>query len=255
MSGLTTTLAGMASRQIPASWMLPVRTVERHAHAPDRMSGWLDELACVRDLLDGLEFDLTTVFVGENGSGKSTLIEALATAVGLPPEGGTTWEQRETVEDPSELSEHLQVIRGAAAHRGAFFLRAETMHELMAHLMDVGAPRGRLYSEMSHGEFFIEMLSGDFQDLGLWILDEPESALSFTTSLSLLQLIRDRQQRGLQTIMATHSPVLAHIDGATIIEVGEWGLREDTWDRLDMVDHWRRFMADPSRYTRHFDDA
>ncbi|NNV09640.1 AAA family ATPase, partial [Geobacillus sp. MMMUD3] len=87
-----------------------------------------------------------------------------------------------------------------------------------------------------------------------WILDEPESALSFTASLTLLQLIRERERAGLQTVMATHSPVLASAEGARVVELGEWGIRDSTWDDLDVVDHWRRFLDDPRRYTRYFDE-
>ncbi|RBP62530.1 putative ATPase [Brevibacterium sanguinis] len=235
------------------AWGLPLRSVTRHAHAPPSLSPWLQSLPMVDDILRGFDFAPTTIFVGENGSGKSTLIEALAEALGLPRGGGSAWEVRDHVEDPPELSEHLQIVRGAAAPRGGFFLRAETMHENMAYLLGVGAPRAHAYASQSHGEMFIEMLSADFLDHGLWILDEPESALSFTTSLSLLQLIRERERTGRQTIMATHSPVLASAEGAKLVEVGEWGLREEEWERLDMVDHWRRFLTDPRRYTRYFD--
>ncbi|SMX98582.1 Predicted ATPase [Brevibacterium sp. 239c] len=233
---------------------LPLRSVTKHAHSPPELSPWLRELPAVEDLLEGFEFERTTVFVGENGSGKSTLIEALATALDLPHGGGTGWEVRDHAEEVPELSEHVQIVRGAASKRGAFFLRAETMHENMAYLMEIGSFRGHHYSQQSHGEMFIEMLTGKFMGLGLWVLDEPESALSFTASLTLLHLIRQRDRAGLQTIMATHSPVLAHAEGAKIVEVGEWGLRESTWDRLDMVDHWRRFLDDPQRYLRYFDD-
>ena len=233
---------------------LPLRSVTKHAHSPPGLSPWLSEIPAVRDLLAGFDFERSTVFVGENGSGKSTLIEALATALDLPHGGGTGWDVRDHAEAVPELSDHVQIVRGAASDRGAFFLRAETMHENMAYLMEIGAGRGHAYSQQSHGQMFIEMLSGKFMDLGLWILDEPESALSFTASLSLLQLIRERERAGHQTIMATHSPVLASAEGAKLVEVGEWGLRESPWNRLDMVDHWRRFLHDPTRYTRHFED-
>lgn len=245
----SSTVEGMDSRVD-----LPLRSVTRHAHSPPELSPWLREIPAVGDLLAGFEFERTTVLVGENGSGKSTLIEALATALDLPHGGGTGWEVRDHAEAVPELSEHLQIVRGAASKRGAFFLRAETMHENMAYLIEIGAGRGHMYSQQSHGEMFAEMLSGKFMDLGLWILDEPESALSFTASLSLLQLIREREREGHQTIMATHSPMLASAQGAKLVEVGESGLRESTWDRLDMVDHWRRFLNDPTKYTRHFED-
>ncbi|SDS61388.1 Predicted ATPase [Brevibacterium sandarakinum] len=232
---------------------LPLRSVTKHARSPPELSPWLRNIPAVGDLLSGFEIERTTVLVGENGSGKSTLIEALATAIDLPHGGGTGWEVREHAEAVPELSEHLQIVRGAASKRGAFFLRAETMHENMAYLIRIGALRSHHYSQQSHGEMLIEMLSGQFMDLGLWVLDEPESALSFTASLTLLQLIRERDRAGLQTIMATHSPVLARAEGAKLVEVGEWGLRESAWDRLDMVDHRRRFLHDPWRYLRYFD--
>ncbi len=233
---------------------LPLRSVNKHALSPPELSPWLRELPAVRNVLEGFEFERTTVFVGENGSGKSTIIEAIATALDLPHGGGSDWERRDHAEAPPELSDHLQIIRGASADRGGFFLRAETMHENMAYLLDVGSIRGRQYAQRSHGEMFVDLLTGRFMGLGLWILDEPESALSFTASLTLLQLIRERQRNGLQTVMATHSPILARAEGAKLVEAGEWGLRESTWEDLDMVDHWRRFLDDPQRYLRYLDD-
>lgn len=161
---------------------------------------------------------------------------------------------RDHVETPPELSEHLQIARAATTNRSGFFLRAETMRENMAYLMSVGSMRGHHYAQRSHGGMFVEMLTDRFMELGLWILDEPESALSFTASLTLLQLIRERQRNGLQTVMAAHSPILARADNAKIVEVGDWGLRECRWENLEMVDHWRRFLHDPQRYLRYLDD-
>ncbi|MGO2034916.1 MAG: AAA family ATPase [Brevibacterium sp.] len=233
---------------------LPLRSVAAHAHAPPQLSPWLREVPAVRDLLAGFEFEATTILVGENGSGKSTIIEAIATALDLPNGGGTAWEVRDHSEAEPELVEHLQVVKGATTNREGFFLRAETMHENMSYLVDIGSFRGLGYAHRSHGEMFVDMLTGRFMDMGLWILDEPESALSFTASLTLLQLIRQRERAGLQTLMATHSPVLASAEGAKLVELGEWGIRESAWKDLEMVDHWRRFLDDPRRYTRYFED-
>lgn len=242
-----------------ARWQLPLRRVERHNDAPERLPAWLQGVPAIHDVLIGIDLSATTIFVGENGAGKSTIVEALAAVLGLPLGGGTDWEVRHHAETYPELSEHLQVIRGVNAPRGAGFLRAETMHENMTYLMNIGAQRGHEYSRRSHGEMFVDMLSGRdmfsgrFAEAGLWLLDEPESALSFTSSLALLQLIRDRERAGLQTVMATHSPILASVDGAELFEFGPWGIRREYWDRLEMVDHWRRFLDEPGRYTRHFD--
>ncbi|WP_342038860.1 AAA family ATPase [Brevibacterium ammoniilyticum] len=234
---------------------LPLRSVAAHAHSPPELPAWLASIPAVRDLLGGFEFEATTVLVGENGSGKSTIIEAIATALELPHGGGTAWEVRDHAEEAPELGDHLQIVKGATTNRSGFFLRAETMHESMVHLLEIGAERGHRLVHKSHGEMFVDMLTGVFTDFGLWILDEPESALSFTASLTLLQLIRERERAGLQTVMATHSPVLASAEGARVVELGEWGIRDSTWDDLEMVAHWRRFLDDPRRYTRYFDEG
>ncbi len=208
----------------------------------------------MRDLLEGFEFETTTILIGENGSGKSTIIEAIATALELPHGGGTAWEVRDHGETAPALSDHLQIIKGATTNRDGFFLRAETMHESMVHLLEIGAERGHRLVHKSHGEMFVDMLTGVFTDFGLWILDEPESALSFTASLTLLQIIRERERAGLQTVMATHSPILASAADARVVELGDWGIRDSTWEDLEMVAHWRRFLDDPRRYTRFFDE-
>lgn len=208
----------------------------------------------MRDLLEGFEFETTTILIGENGSGKSTIIEAIATALELPHGGGTAWEVRDHGETAPALSDHLQIVKGATTNRDGFFLRAETMHESMVHLLEIGAERGHRLVHKSHGEMFVDMLTGVFTDFGLWILDEPESALSFTASLTLLQIIRERERAGLQTVMANHSPILASAAGARVVELGDWGIRESTWEDLEMVAHWRRFLDDPRRYTRFFDE-
>src|SRR5699024_5754933 len=118
------TVAGMDPRVD-----LPLRSVAEHALSPPELSPWLRDLPAVRDVLSGFEFDRTTVFVGENGSGKSTIIEAIATALDLPPGGGSGWEVRDHVEAAPELSGHLQIVRGATTNRRGFLLRAQPMHE------------------------------------------------------------------------------------------------------------------------------
>lgn len=103
----------------------------------------------------------------------------------------------------------------------------------------------------SHGQAFLGYLAGRPLGRGLWILDEPEAALSFSSCLALLGLLRDLTDEGSQVIMATHSPLLAACPGATILELGEHGFRRADWDGLDLVTHWRSFLDDPARYLRH----
>ena len=104
---------------------------------------------------------------------------------------------------------------------------------------------------MSHGESFLEVLSARFGDPGLYVLDEPEAALSFSGSLALVGVLQEiGAGRTTQAVVATHSPIVAATPGATIYEVGPWGIRESTWEDLDLVRNWRSFLDRPDRFLR-----
>lgn len=197
-----------------------------------------------------------TFLVGENGSGKSTLVEAVAIAYGLSPEGGSNQAAHTTRATESPLHRMLRLQRGLGASRWGFFLRAETMHGWYTFVENNAntskGPEG--YHEMSHGESFLEVLRTRFDSPGFYCLDEPEAALSFSSTLGLIAALHDVVASGGQVLCATHSPVLAAMPGATILEVGEWGLRRTTWEDLDLVHHWRAYLADPWRYLRHVVD-
>jgi predicted ATPase len=224
------------------------------------VSSWPRTLACVEQVLrEGLELGPLTVLVGENGSGKSTLVEAIAQAYGLSPEGGSTGARHSTRESESPLHRALALRRGLGAGRWGFFLRAETMHGFFTYreqhpagvLGADEAPRREQYHEMSHGESFLEVLGTHVDGPGLFVLDEPESALSFTGCLALVARLADLASSGhQQAIVATHSPVVAATPGARILEVGEWGLAEREWADLDLVQNWRGFLEDPQLYVR-----
>ena len=100
-------------------------------------------------------------------------------------------------------------------------------------------------SQMSHGEGFLTVFSAMFNEPGLYVMDEPEAALSFTSCLQLVALMRRLGRSGGQVICATHSPLLAATPGADIIEVGGFGSRRTTWEKLEIVASWRRFLNDP----------
>ena len=230
---------------------LPVRRVTAHALGErlDR-TVWPATVPAVAQVLDeGLDLSPATVLVGANGAGKSTLVEAIAAAAGLNPEGGTHHVRHSTRVSESPLAGHLQLTRGAGAPRGGVFLRAEAMHGLFTHLEGLSA--GTALHEMSHGESFLAFCRERARVRGLWVLDEPESALSFENCLALTAFLLERVEQGCQVLLSTHSPVLAALPGARIIEAGEHGLRESTWEELETVDHWRRFLAGPERYLRH----
>ena len=210
------------------------------------------------DLADGVTF-----LVGENGSGKSTLVEAVAMAYGLSPEGGSRQGRHSTRPTESPLSSAIRLRRGLGAGRWGFFLRAETMHGWYTFLEqnpnpNAARPEPR-YHEMSHGESFLEVLRTRFDSPGFYCLDEPEAALSFSSTLGLVSVLGRVVADGGQVLCATHSPVLAALPGATLLEVGDWGVRRTTWEDLELVQHWRAYLTDPRRYLRHvlddLDDA
>lgn len=189
-----------------------------------------------------------TLLVGENGSGKSTLVEAIAMAYGLSPEGGSIHARHSTYTTESDLHEWLRLERSPGARKWGFFLRAETMHGLYSYLADIGGPN---LHTLSHGESFLEVLRTRFDSPGLYVLDEPESGLSFSAQVALVGILAEIVEGGAQVLCATHSPLLAALPGANLLEVGPWGLRPAAYDDLEVVGHWRAYLDEPMRYLRH----
>lgn len=232
----------------------PVRRVERHPEATLDEAEWPFTIPAVRQLVrQGLDLEPGVTFlVGENGSGKSTIVEAVATAYGLNPEGGSTGAQHRSRVTESELGSVLRVVRTPGATRWSYFFRAETMHGLFTYLEQVApSPHDPRFHEMSHGESFLEVLRTRFDSPGCYVLDEPESALSFSACLGLLGLFADLAAGGSQVLCATHSPLLAALPGATVLELDREGFRPVAWEDLELVSHWRAYLQEPARYLRH----
>lgn len=232
-----------------------VRRIRRLDRPPGDIDfdGWPFTLAPVAQLLrDGLELTPGVSFlVGENGSGKSTMVEAIAMAYGLDPEGGTRNTKRSTYTSESSLDRAIELVRSSNDPKWGFFLRAETMHGWYTHQADLGPSRHRVeWHELSHGESFIAVLRNRFDSEGFYVLDEPEAALSFSGCLGLLGLL-DAMSGDSQVICATHSPILTALPGATILELDDSGFRQVEWSDLELVRHWRTYLADPDRYLRH----
>lgn len=230
---------------------LAIRSVRAAFDAEVNPAVWPFTVPSVRALLRGVDFSPLTVIVGENGAGKSVLVEALAAAYGLPAEGGTSWDQREGVEGENVLAQQLELARGASGSRGGLFFRAEAVHSLVDFRVRAGSELAERYVKQSHGESVLDMLVAASVRGGLWILDEPESGLSFEGQLKLISLINSHRAEGGQVVMCTHSPLLMQIEGAAVLEIGEWGIREVAVDDLEVVDHWKRFLDEPERYLRH----
>lgn len=240
------------------------RHLERIAWAPrDGVDpdAWPFTIPAVAQLIRDGGFEVppgVTILVGENGSGKSTLIEAFARV--YPRHGAETSHPLSILgpiasAEDSPLHWHLKARTHRLAAPGGFFLRAEMMHgylsQVDANPHTARAWGGARMQERSHGESFLEVLRHRFTDRGVYFLDEPESALSFQSSLALLVVLDALRAEGSQVVMATHSPILAALPGATLVEVGEWGLRPATWAELDLVQSWRGFLGAPERYFRH----
>ncbi|WEK62105.1 MAG: AAA family ATPase [Candidatus Microbacterium colombiense] len=235
----------------------PVVAVRPTSDAPAPSRRWPANIPAVAQVLrEGIDLDPGVTFlVGENGSGKSTIVEGIAIAYGLSPEGGSRNAQHRTRPTESPLSDWLQLQRGVGANRWGFFLRAETMHSFYTYLEENPSARGDVaFHEMSHGESFLALLESRFDEPGFYCLDEPEAALSFSSTLSLIAVLQRIVDEGGQVLCATHSPVLAALPGARILEVGDWGIRPAEWNDLELVNHWRSFLGSPPRYLRHLLD-
>ena len=240
----------------PVGARRPVRRVSGERALPLDRGSWPGTIPAARQIVDeGLDLGPVTILVGENGAGKSTVVEGIAMAYGLSPEGGSIAARLTSRASESPLHESLSLVRNPGAARWGFFLRAETMHGFYSYLeANPGAVEEPVFHEMSHGESFLAVLAHRFDSPGLYVLDEPEAALSFSSTLALVGLLADiaRSERT-QAIVSTHSPIVAATPGADLYEVGDWGLRRVHWEELELVQHWRRFLQQPAAYLRHLD--
>lgn len=223
--------------------------------------GWPFTLPAVRALTNGVPLTAPTTFlVGENGSGKSTLIEAIAGACDINPEGGKAGTRYASTGQLTPLgqvleaeltSTGLRLIRGPRLKRRAFFFRAETLFNLGQNVSGMYGFWEEDLTEQSHGESFFTVLERMVTGPGLYLLDEPEAALSFSSCLRLLAFLHHVAEQGGQVICGTHSPILSSLPGAQVLELGDHGIRPAEWGKLQVVDHWRRFLAKPDAYLRH----
>ena len=199
-----------------------------------------------------------TLLAGENGSGKSTLIEAIAVAAGFNPEGGSRNMQHVTRPSHSELHERLHVVRDARPMRDGWFLRAESFYNIATHIeqLEVSGYGDASLHEQSHGESFLSLVLERFGDRGLYILDEPEAALSVRGVLALIRRMHELAERGSQFLVSTHSPILLAYPGARILVLDEHGITETPFEETEVVELTRSFLADRGRFLHYlFADA
>jgi predicted ATPase len=194
-----------------------------------------------------------TFFVGENGSGKSTLLEALAEGCGFNPEGGSRDHHRDTTAGRSPLLEALRLTWRPKVTRG-FFLRAESFYNFATYIEGVSnmeAYGGKSLHAQSHGESFLALFAHRF-DQGVFILDEPEAALSPQRQLSFLKIIHDlAATRRAQFLIATHSPIILAYPGAVLFSLDGDAIEEIAYRETKQYLITRDFLSSPDRFFKH----
>ncbi len=204
-----------------------------------------------------------TYFVGENGSGKSTLLEAIAVCAGFNSEGGSKFMNFRTHSESYPLADAIKLRRGVLREKDGFFLRAESFFNVASYMDEISDPVAMLKNYgvvslhgKSHGETFLMLAGTRFSGGGLFLLDEPESALSPQRQLALLRIIHNLvQDRGAQFLIATHAPILMAYPNSTLYLLQENGITESKWTETEHVQLMRAFLDRPSSFIHHLFEA
>lgn len=201
-----------------------------------------------------------TYIIGENGMGKSTLLEAIAVALGFNPEGGTKNFNFATADTHSELYEYIRLVRGVRRPRDGFFFRAESYYNLATEVSKLdeggGGPYivdsygGRSLHDMSHGESFFATFLNRFGGKGLYILDEPEAALSPQRQLAMLARIHELVNQYSQLIISTHSPIIMAYPESVIYQLTSEGIQKVTLEETDHFIIMKEFLNCRERMLR-----
>lgn len=184
--------------------------------------------------LEKLEFRKPiTFFVGENGSGKSTLLEAIAISYGFNPEGGTKNYVFSTYDSHSELCDAITISKGYRKPNRGYFLRAESFYNVATKEEEYAGHLSEKYHEKSHGESFLAIAQKHLRPNGIYILDEPEAALSPQRQLTLLMEVCECAKNGAQFIIVTHSPILLGIPDAEILTFDSGSIHSCNYEETD----------------------
>ena len=182
-------------------------------------NSYLNRIPALKDVEEIPFRSPVTYFAGENGTGKSTLLEGIAVAYGFNPEGGSRNYSFSTYDTHSELWEAITLVQGIRQKKWGYFLRAESFYNVATKEMeyaDISHPSMNFH-ERSHGESFLALMQSRLSSPGLYILDEPEAALSPQRQLTLLLEIKKAVEIGAQFVIASHSPILLGYPGAEIL--------------------------------------
>ena len=239
-----------------------VRADERLAK--DLNDAYLYDVISTKYLLDGnvIRFNNPVTFlVGENGTGKSTLLEAIAIDYGFNAEGGTRNFNFSTNNSCSDFYKCLRLGK-ELPYADGYFLRAESFYNVASYIDDadkiaaaappiISSYGGVSMHNQSHGESFLALIKNRFHGNGLYILDEPEAALSPMRLLTLLAEMNYLVQKDAQFIISTHSPILMAFPGARILEIYDNGIRETTYKETEHYQITKSFIENPDRIFKH----
>jgi len=233
-----------------------IRSVELRR---DKISSFSDYPFClpaIRSLYDLKFHPCVTFIVGENGTGKSTVLEAIAVAYGFNPEGGTKNFNFSSNNTHSELFDYIRLSKGVKRPRDGFFLRAESLYNVATNIDELDSegrgPRiidsygGRSLHQQSHGESFMAILMKRLSGRGLYILDEPEAALSPSRQMAMISRMHELVSQDSQLIIATHSPILMAYPDSVIYEIKD-GFQEVKYEETEHYQITRAFLNNPKK--------
>lgn len=203
-----------------------IRSVKLNRDKVSSFSKYPYSLSAVRNLSELKFHPKVTFIIGENGTGKSTILEAIAATYGFNPEGGSKNFNFSTMDTHSQLYNYIKLVKGVRMPKDGFFLRAESFYNVASNIDELGpglidSYGGRSLHHQSHGESFLSLFINRFRGNGIYILDEPEAALSPSRQMTMITRMHELVQQNSQFIIATHSPIIMAYPDSIIYELKE----------------------------------